>query len=57
MKLTARSFSGMKGKHVPGREDPTSKGLSVESENVLRKSNMVMVGPHRLGNTAIYLFL
>lgn len=37
----------MKGKHVPGSEDLTNKGMSMKSENVLRKSSLVMVGPHR----------
>lgn len=43
--------------NVPGREDPTRKGMSMESENVLRQKNLVIVGPHRFKSTAIYLFL
>lgn len=45
VKLTARSLLGVKGKDVPGAQrDRSSKGVSVESENVLRKGNLVMPG-------------
>lgn len=50
MKLLTRSLSGRKGKENTCQVEKTSasKGAKVKPENVLRKSNVVLPGRHRL---------